>query len=332
MNSIISWIGGKKALREQIYERMPLEYGRYIEVFGGGGWVLFGRMPDKRIEVYNDFNSNLVNLFYCVKEKPMALLKELSFLPLQSRDEFQMLRRFLALEEFRSEHLDEELEIVARYLNEPEAEEIRKLLTERAEAGDVKRAAAFYKVIRYSYGSEGTSFSCKSFDIRNAFCTLWEGSRRLRNTIIENRDFETVIRCYDRPDAFFYCDPPYFETEHHYEVVFRKEDHVRLRDTLAGIDGRFMVSYNDCEYVRDLYRDYQIEAVTRRNNLAQRYDGGSDFPEVLIANYDMGERRRIMPVQMSLFGGCGGPLVQSDVTEGKEEEDDTGCGNGRQGE
>lgn len=42
MNSIISWVGGKKALRDLIYQCMPKEYERYIEVFGGGGWVLFG--------------------------------------------------------------------------------------------------------------------------------------------------------------------------------------------------------------------------------------------------------------------------------------------------
>ena len=47
MNSIISWVGGKKALRDLIYLRMPTHYDRYIEVFGGGGWVLFGKPPDK---------------------------------------------------------------------------------------------------------------------------------------------------------------------------------------------------------------------------------------------------------------------------------------------
>ena len=62
MNSIISWVGGKKALRDLIYLRMPTHYDRYIEVFGGGGWVLFGKPPDKCMEVYNDFNSNLANL------------------------------------------------------------------------------------------------------------------------------------------------------------------------------------------------------------------------------------------------------------------------------
>ena len=301
MNSIISWVGGKKALRDLIYLRMPTHYDRYIEVFGGGGWVLFGKPPDKCMEVYNDFNSNLANLFYCVKERPMALLRELSFLPLNSRDEFVTLRKFLTMEEFKSEHLAEELEIATHFLKEPEAAEICDILMERAVVGDVKRAAAFYKIIRYSYGSGCTSYGCQPFDIRKTFTILWEANRRLKDTVIENKDFEALIRQYDRPNAFFYCDPPYFETEGHYEVVFRKEDHVRLRDTLAGIEGKFMVSYNDCEYIRELYQDFQIEAVTRINNLAQRYDNGSEFPEVLIANYDMEERRKSLPMQMNLF-------------------------------
>lgn len=56
----MSWVGGKKALRDQILSRFPLDYKRYIEVFGGGGWVLFHKPPGKDFEVYNDFNGNLV--------------------------------------------------------------------------------------------------------------------------------------------------------------------------------------------------------------------------------------------------------------------------------
>ena len=77
-------MGGKKALRAIIYKIFPKDYGRYIEVFGGGGWVLFGKLPEQKgLEVYNDFNSNLVNLFYCVKSRTMAFLQQLgySFLP-----------------------------------------------------------------------------------------------------------------------------------------------------------------------------------------------------------------------------------------------------------
>ena len=305
MNSIISWVGGKKALRDLIYLRMPKHYDRYIEVFGGGGWVLFGKPPDKCMEVYNDFNSNLANLFYCVKERPMALLRELSFLPLNSRDEFVTLRKFLTMEEFKSEHLAEELEIATHFLKEPEAAEICDILKERAVVGDVKRAAAFYKIIRYSYGSGCTSYGCQPFDIRKTFTILWEANRRLKDTVIENKDFEALIRQYDRPNAFFYCDPPYYETEGHYAVVFRKEDHKRLRDTLTGSRGKWMVSYNDCDFIRELYAGYFITAVTRINNLAQRYEGGCEFPEVIITNYDPGERERSKPRQLDLFGMWG---------------------------
>ena len=71
----MSWVGGKKALRDQILSRFPLEYKRYIEVFGGGGWVLFHKPPGRDFEVYNDFNGNLVNLYRCVREHPDELEK-----------------------------------------------------------------------------------------------------------------------------------------------------------------------------------------------------------------------------------------------------------------
>ncbi len=61
MNSFISWIGGKKLLRKHILELFPEEYSRYIEVFGGAGWVLFGDERKGVLEVYNDINSDLVN-------------------------------------------------------------------------------------------------------------------------------------------------------------------------------------------------------------------------------------------------------------------------------
>lgn len=301
MNSIISWVGGKKALRDLIYQRMPKEFGRYIEVFGGGGWVLFGRPMDTAMEVYNDFNSDLVNLFKCAKEKTLDLIRELNFLPLNSRDEFGVLRRYLSKEEFTSEYLSKELELAESYLPPPDYEDIQQILTERATMNDVKRAAAFFKLIRYSYGSGCTSFGCQPFDIRKTFHLLWQANVRLKDTVIENKDFEDLIRQYDRENAFIYCDPPYYQTEGHYAVEFKKEDHYRLRDTLADCRGKFLVSYNDCEFIRELYHDFRIEAVSRLNNLAQRYDNGSEYAEVFISNYDTEERLRDRPTQMNLF-------------------------------
>ena len=280
----------------------PVQFDRYIEVFGGGGWVLFGKSPDKKcMEVYNDYNSNLANLFYCVKNRTGAFLRELGFLPINGRDEFIVIRNFLDKREFDTRFLEEELELTERYLPPPEYHEIRELLLDNAEVTDVKRAAAFFKLIRYSYGSGCTSFSCQPFDVRKCFDAIWQASRRLADTVVENKDFEALIRQYDRYSAFFYCDPPYYETEGHYEVAFRKEDHKRLRDTLSDCKGKWMVSYNDCEFIRELYKGYEITAVSRLNNLAQRYEGGCEFPEVLITNYDPKELERSQPRQLQLF-------------------------------
>ena len=70
---------------------------------------------------------------------------------------------------------------------------------------------------------------------------------------------------------------------------------------MSNIQGKFLLSYNDCDYIRQLYEGYQIEPVARLSNLAQRYEGGCEYPEVLIANYDMEERRKKVPKQLSLF-------------------------------
>jgi len=70
---------------------------------------------------------------------------------------------------------------------------------------------------------------------------------------------------------------------------------------LADCQGKWLVSYNDCEFIRELYKDFNIEAVSRINNLAQRYDNGCEYAEVLISNYDTAERLSDMPSQMNLF-------------------------------
>ena len=73
MNSFIGWIGGKRALRNEILQRMPSGIGRYIEVFGGAGWVLFGREPSSKVmEVFNDYDAELVNIYRCIKYHPDA--------------------------------------------------------------------------------------------------------------------------------------------------------------------------------------------------------------------------------------------------------------------
>ena len=57
-------------------------------------------VPKGCLQIYNDLNHDLYNLLFCVKHRPMALTKELSFLPINARDEFDVLRRQLQGEDF----------------------------------------------------------------------------------------------------------------------------------------------------------------------------------------------------------------------------------------
>ena len=273
MNSFMSWIGGKKSLRELILSVFPVYYERYIEVFGGGGWVLFHKAPGNDFEVYNDFNGLLTNLYRCVREKPNELIDALYFV-LNSREDFNRAKDALARD---------------------------------SPASDVIRAAYFYQLIRYSYASGLTSFGSQPHDMWSNFPIIEQAHRRLSKVVIENKDFEKLIRQYDRPVSFFYADPPYFETEKYYKNVgeggFQKEDHIRLRDALMSIEGKFLLSYNDCEFIRELYDapNIQIKSFTRINNIKQRYDNGAQFSEILVANYDMQERKENIPSQINLF-------------------------------
>ena len=269
----MSWIGGKKSLRELIVSLFPLYYERYIEVFGGGGWVLFHKPPGNDFEVYNDFNGLLTNLYRCVREKPNELIDALYFV-LNSREDFDIVKKSLARD---------------------------------SPTSDVIRASYFYQLIRYSYASGLTSYGSQPHDMWSNFPLIEQAHRRLSKVVVENKDFEKLIRQYDRPVSFFYADPPYFETEKYYKNVgedgFKKEDHIRLRDTLMGIEGKFLLSYNDCSFIRELYDapNIQIESYTRINNIKQRYDTGAQFPEILVANYDMHEREINSPSQINLF-------------------------------
>ena len=70
MNSFIPWVGGKSKLLWIINKMAPDHYSRFIDVFGGSGTVTMSRpIQQGCMEVYNDFNSNLTNLFMLC-EKP----------------------------------------------------------------------------------------------------------------------------------------------------------------------------------------------------------------------------------------------------------------------
>lgn len=95
-----------------------------------------------------------------------------------------------------------------------------------------------------------------------------------------------MLRVYDKPDALSYLEPPYYGTERYYNAEFKEEDHLRLNKALKGLKGKFLLSYNDCDFIRELYKDFTIEGISRNHNLTGRYvDAEHNYREVLIRNY-----------------------------------------------
>ena len=263
--------------------------------------MLLGKPVPDKFEVYNDYNQNLVNLFQCMRDRPLAFIKELGFLPLNSRDDFKVVKKYFEKEEFSDKFLNEELELTTITLPQIEAAEIRELYKTSAQEHDLRRAVMFLKLLRYSYSSGCKSYICQPFSVRSLFGLVQELSRRMENVVIENQDFEVLIKHYDRPDTFIYCDPPYFTSEYVYDCGFNWEDHVRLRNALASASGKWLVSYNDCEEIRELYKDYEIFDFKRIHSMVQKYEAGKEFPELLIGNYDLYEREIAKPRQLTLY-------------------------------
>ena len=269
INSFMAWVGGKKALRDEILARFPRNYKRYIEVFGGAGWVLFHKPPGNDFEVFNDFNGNLVNLYRCVREQPEALRDELRYM-LNSRLDFEYMKG---------------------------------MLHSQAVLPDVRRAAYYYALIRYSYAAGTSTFGSQPHAMWNNFPLVESAAGRLQKVVIENKDCVKLIRQYDRPESFFYCDPPYYNADQYYEAVSTDGfDHTGLANALLGIKGKFLLSYNDCPEIRALYDrpGIVVEGISRLSNIAQRYENGKQYPELLISNYDTTELARSC-VQLTLF-------------------------------
>ena len=294
-------MGNKTSILHILYALFPLSYERYIEPFGGSGSVLLGKPWQDSFEVFNDCNGNLVNLFRCMRDRPLAFIRELGFLHLNSRDDFKMLKRFFRKEEFDDAFLQEEMKLTDILLPEPEAAEVRELMQAAKQDHDLRRAAMFLKLIRYSYSSGGKSYACQPFNLRSLFGLIEEFSRRCENVIIENQDFEVLIKHYDRPGGFVYCDPPYFSSEYVYDCGFTWEDHLRLHRTLTGAKGKFLLSYNDCPEIRELYDGCSFFDFRRIHSMVQKYEAGKEFHELLIANYDLYERQRERGNQITLF-------------------------------
>ncbi len=249
MNSFIKWIGGKKALKKKVIAEFPDSFERYVEVFGGAGWVLFDKEKHASFEVFNDIDGDLINLYRCIKYHASALQEELKYI-IHSRELFK------------------------DFISQMKATGLT----------DIQRAARYYIIIRSSFGANKHSFATSATNIIGKIDYLSEIQNRLERVVIEHTDFEQLIKTYDRPDAVFYLDPPYYNAEKYYSGNFSASDHERLLNVLKGIKGKFILSYNADGAILEMYKDFNIIPVTRFNQLLSK-SNNTEYKEVIIKNF-----------------------------------------------
>lgn len=259
---VMSYIGGKAHFAQWIISEFPKGYQEmsYVEPFGGAGWVLFKKEPSK-LEVWNDINSELFNMFRQIIENYEMFKRVAIWMP-RSREWFSYILKHYS-----------------------------------KETNQVKRAVYFAYILSNSFGGKGTVFGVeKDKNINKWFVFL----RRLRriywrfiNVIIENLDYKECIQRYDTPNTLFYLDPPYISDNmpYYYRLFyngnFTVDDHLELVSILKSIKGKFLLSYWWYEPIMKAYEGFNI--VSKASNLSL-----SNLPyqkkhleriEILIKNY-----------------------------------------------
>lgn len=253
MSSLVPWKGGKSRVAKRLVQLLP-EHDCYVEPFAGAANLLFNK-PKSKVEVINDINSDLINLFRIVRWHPREFISQLQFIT-QGRI------------------------IFSDYKQQPG-------LT------DIQRAARTWFVLKTAFGGKGGDVSC-AFGYgsagsarlrRSAFAVVRKCHKRLDGVYIENLDFEQIIKRYDRLYTVFFCDPPYLGTTG-FKARFTAEDHRRLAICLGNIKGKFLLTINDCRRVRRLYSGFNILRRSVRYTISRdKSPAATNRAELVIANY-----------------------------------------------
>lgn len=226
---IIPWIGGKRRLAKHILPLFP-EHGCYVEPFCGAAALYFLKEPAK-VEVINDINGELVNLYRVVKHHMDEFCRQFRW-ALTSRQMYKWLQA-----------------------------------TPEETLTDVQRAARFYYLQKNAFGGRvsGRNFgtattSAPRLNLLRLEEDISQAHLRLAHTYIEHLEWAECITRYDREHTLFYCDPPYWGTEG-YGVDFGIEQYDRMAELGKSIKGKMIISVNDIPEMRKAFAGLHMDSV-----------------------------------------------------------------------
>lgn len=253
---ILRWHGGKWRLAPWIIDQMPA-HEAYVEPFGGGASVLL-RKPRSRLEIYNDLDGEVVNLFSVLRSRPADLAEAVALTPF-ARAEFDLAYQMAA----------------------DQVERARRMLI-RSHMGFGSNAVNRRSGFRASGLRAGVLPVHNWSDLPSVIRTVAE---RVRGVVIENRPAVDVMAANDGPGVLHYVDPPYVigtrgDAGADYAHEMSDADHVVLLEALVGLRGRVILS----GYAHPLYDD-ALAGWTRIERAAMA-DGARKRVEVLWCNFE----------------------------------------------
>jgi len=260
-------MGGKGRLLDPIMEKMAA-HTCYVEVFAGGAALFFAKPPSE-VEVINDINGELVNLYRVVQHHLEEFIRQFKWA------------------------------LSSRQVYEWEKTKVPATLT------DIQRAARFYYLQRQAFGgrvngqSWGTATTAGSkLNLLRLEEDLSQAHLRLDGVFVEHLHWSDIIAKYDRPHTLFYCDPPYWETEG-YGVEFGLENYHQMAALAQTIQGSMLISVGDHPAMREAYSGLHMQTLDIRYTVGGGGSAGTT-QELLIWN-DHCESGRVQRGTMSLF-------------------------------
>ena len=270
---ILKWAGGKRQLLSEIFKYIP-KYNTYYEPFVGGGALLFALLPEKF--KISDINSELINLYCVIRDKSELLIEELKNAEKYKNDKktFYYIRA-----------LDRNLEKYSKL-------------------SDVERAARMLYLNKTCYNglyrvNSMCEFNCPFGNYKNPAILNKEAIRKVSKYFneskasIKNEDFSEAIKSAIDGD-FVYLDPAYAPISKHTNFTgyssngFLYGDHQKLKkicDDLTNKKIKFLQSNSDCEFIRELYKDYEIISISAKRSINSVGSGRGEIREVFIKNY-----------------------------------------------
>jgi DNA adenine methylase len=256
----------------------------YVEPFGGAASVLL-RKPRSKVEIYNDLDDQVVNVFRVMQDSRTA--GELAAL--------------LQVTPFARQEYNLSFEPCSSPVERARRTIIRSFM---GHAGD-----SLHAVSKSGFRSRSLNADTHrngALDWANYPAHIASFVERLQGVIIEQKKALAVLEVYDAEDTLFYVDPPYLlgarggserekqRRRQRYDFEMSDEEHVELCRHLAGLKGMVILS----GYPNSIY-DLELGAGWETRSAGAFADGGRGRTEMLWINEAVvaNQRRQVeMPI------------------------------------